>query len=160
MNRPTQQNRLRVARRRFLRATLAGGVVAGLAACGAANDDPSLTVLYPSQGARVDQTMVPVRVKLRNFARTRAEEVTKPATVFFLVDTPLESLPADQPLPNDQPGKIVQASAADVTEAGIALEPGVHTVTVLLGDNNRMRLAAPAPQTITFFVQPGGLQTK
>lgn len=154
-----------VSRRGFMRAlSVSAGVIAlgTLSACAASSREPSLRIVYPEQGARVPVTPVPISVDVRNFRLVnpglapRANE----GLVHFFIDVPADSIADGQAIPLNQLDKYAAAGPGNLRSRVIPLQPGVHTITAVMADSAGNKLPQPAPVSVTFFVQPGGIQTK
>ena len=155
----------RGSRRQFLRLSLAGLSFAGagsLTACSAQTSTPRIRFIYPDQGVRVPETSVLVQVAVRNFNLVRANQAARVGEghVHFFIDMPASSIADGAMIPLDQPKAYIHVGVPPLTTRTLTLAPGLHTITAVVADSTHMKLASPAPVSVTFFVQPGGIQTK
>jgi hypothetical protein len=142
------------SRREFLRFAAGFGATAGLmAACSAPSREPRMTWVYPTEGTRVPDRDVPLQVAVRNFSLLRAG-APRPneGHLHFFIDVPADSIADGQLIPTDQADKYVHAGAPPFNTRTVALTPGVHTVTAVMGDGAHNKLAVPAPVSVTFIV--------
>jgi len=142
------------SRREFLRFAAGVGATAGLmAACSAPSREPRMTWVYPTEGTRVPDSDVPLQVAVRNFSLVRAgAPQANQGHLHFFIDVPADSIADGQLIPTDQADKYVHAGAPPFNTRTVALTPGVHTVTAVMGDGAHNKLAVPAPVSVTFIV--------
>ena len=149
-----------VSRRRFIRlATVGGGVLASglLAACSntpTGDGSPSIKILYPVQGAHVDGTRVSIQAEVKNWQLVKANQPAQPSQghLHLFIDVPASSVAVGQVIPTDKPQQYVHMGAPPFGSRTIELAPGVHTVTVVMGDSLHGMLDNPAPASVTFVV--------
>jgi hypothetical protein len=150
-------NQKTFSRRRFLGTiTLAFTGTGVLAACAPASREPNMRFVYPEPGARVPMGDVAVQVRVRNFnlVRGNTSPRAREGHLHFFINTPADEIADGQVIPLDQPDKFVHAGAPPFNTRTISLPPGVHTLTAVMGDSAHLKLAEPAPVSVTFFVQP------
>lgn len=114
---------------------LSGFLALGILACsvfaaGPAPEDANLYIISPRDG-EVVKSPVTVRFGLKNMGIAPAGvEAEKTGHHHLLID--IEPPPADKPIPAD---KHHRHFGGGQTEATIELEPGQHTLQLLLGDH-------------------------
>lgn len=146
-----------ISRRRFLgTATLTITSMGALAACAPATREPVMHFVYPEQGARVPEGNVALDVLVRNFNLVRGNTSPRAGEghLHFFINTPADEIADGQVIPLDQPEKYVHAGTPPFNTRTVNLPPGVHTITAVMADSAHLKLADPAPVSVTFFVQP------
>lgn len=148
-----------VSRRQFIRfATLGSGVLASglLAACSdtPVGTTPTIKIVYPQQGARVESTKASIQVEVKNWRLVNANQDVHEGEghIHFFIDTPASAVPVGQLIPTDKPAQYVHVGKPPLVTRTLELAPGVHTVTVVMGNSHHEALAAPAPVSVTFEV--------
>jgi Domain of unknown function (DUF4399) len=148
-----------VSRRRFIRlATVGGGVVASglLAACSntPTSTEPEITIAYPHQGAHVEGTKASIQVAVKNWRLVNANQDVHDGEghIHFFIDTPADSVPVGTVIPTDKPAQYVHVGKPPLATRTLELTPGVHTVTVVMGNSHHEALDKPAPVSVTFAV--------
>ena len=144
-----------VSRRRFLRTALLGSGML-LAACSNTPTEtgPVMKITYPVQGAHVDGTKASIQVEVKNWKLVNANQDVHDGEghIHFFIDTPANSVAVGQVIPTDKPKQYVHVGKPPLVTRMLELTPGVHTVTVVMGNSHHEALDNPKPVSVTFVV--------
>jgi hypothetical protein len=127
-----------------------------LAGCGRSGATPALRIVSPTDGATVKGPKVKVEVAVTDWQLAPAGGALTESQghLHFFIDTPASSVPAGQPIPptDANPG-YMHAGKEPLSSRELSLNPGKHTITVVMGNAAHVALSSPAPQTITINVE-------
>ena len=126
-----------------------------LAACQTVpSNAPLIRVVVPQNNATVKGPKVTIQTEVLNWTLGDANRLPAAGEghLHFVIDAP-NDIRAGMLVPLDNAAKYVHAGKAPYTTRDIDLPPGNHTITVVMGGNDHIALASPAPVSVTFLVQ-------
>jgi hypothetical protein len=140
----------------FVLASIALMLTLALAGCGSPSATPTIRIVAPADGATVKGPKVTFDVAVTDWKLVPAGGAINDGEghLHFFVDQPAASVAVGQPVPATAANPAyIHAGKDPLTSRELNLTPGMHTVTVVMGNAAHAALSSPAPQTITINVE-------
>ena len=144
---------------RYTRTPVLASMLLGLALLLAActiSPPATIRIVSPADGATVKGPKVKIEVAVQNWTLMPAGSPAADHTghLHFFIDTPASAVPIGQAIPpTDTNAAYIHAGKDPLTSRELALSPGKHTITVVMGNTGHVALDNPAPKSITITVE-------